>query len=144
MEQIKYIVKENDTLFEIAKNHHTTVNDIMNYNNLITPLIYQNQILLVPIKSKEFLNYKINNEETINDIANKFNISPYEIGKYNDLGKIKIANGETLTIPNKTGTYKIKESDTIETILNNTKRTTRHLMILNQNEWLMPGKTINI
>lgn len=144
MEQLKYIVKENDTLFEIAKNYHTTVNDIMNYNNLITPLIYPNQILLIPIILKEFLNYKINNEETINDIANKFNISPYEIGKYNDLGKIKIANGETITIPNKTGTYKIKENDTIETILNNTKRTTRHLMILNQTEWLTPGKTINI
>lgn len=144
MEEIKYIVNDNDTLFEIAKKYNVTVNDIMNNNNLITPLIYPNQILLIPIKTDELINYQTNKDDTIELIAKKYNISPYEIGKYNDFGTIKIAEGESVIIPNKTGTYTVKENDTIETIINNTKRTTRHLMILNQNEWLKPGNIINI
>ncbi len=144
MEEIKYIVKENDTLFEIAKNYNVTVNDIMNNNNLVTPLIYPNQIILIPVKIDELITYQTNKNDTIEEIAKKYNVSPYEIGKYNDFGTIKIAEGEKIIIPNKTGTYTVKENDTIETILNNTKRTTRHLMVLNQNEWLKPGNTINI
>lgn len=144
MEEIKYIVNDNDTLFEIAKKYNVTVNDIMNNNNLITPLIYPNQILLIPIKTDELINYQTNKDDTIELIAKKYNISPYEIGKYNDFGTIKIAEGESVIIPNKTGTYTVKENDTIETIINNSKRTTRHLMILNQNEWLKPGNIINI
>lgn len=144
MEEIKYIVNDNDTLFEIAKKYNVTVNDIMNNNNLVTPLIYPNQIILIPIKTDELIIYQTNKYDTIEEIAKKYNVSPYEIGKYNDFGTIKIAEGEKIIIPNKTGTYTVKENDTIETILNNTKRTTRHLMVLNQNEWLKPGNTINI
>lgn len=145
MEYIKYIVKENDSLFGIAKAYDTTVNEIMNTNNLVTPLIYPNQILLIPRKNEmETFKHLVKNNETIEEIAKMYDVSPYEIGKYNDVSKIKIKNDEIITIPTKVGSYEITNDDTIDTILTNTKRSTRHLMVLNQNEWLRPGSTIKI
>lgn len=145
MEYIKYVIKENDTLFGIAKMYGTTVNEIMNVNNLVTPLIYPNQIILIPKKNDmETIKHQVKENESIEDIAKIYDVSPYEIGKYNDIGKIKIKNDEIINIPTKIGSYEISSDDTIDTILSNTKRSTRHLMVLNQNEWLKPGTTIKI
>lgn len=145
MEYIKYIVKENDSLFGIATTYGTTVNEIMNTNNLVTPLIYPKQILLIPRKNEmETIKHQVKDNETIEEIAKMYDVSPYEIGKYNDISKIKIKNDEIINIPTKIGSYEIRNDDTIDTILTNTKRSTRHLMVLNQNEWLKPGSTIKI
>ena len=53
MEFIKYVVKENDTMFGIAKSFNVTVNDLLVANDLVTPLIYPGQILLIPKENQE-------------------------------------------------------------------------------------------
>ncbi len=145
MEYLKYIVKENDTLFGISKAHNVTVSAIMNANNLVTPLIYPGQVLLIPKENQlETIIHQVKNNESIEDIAAMYDVSPYEIGKMNDMGKIKIKNDEIIKIPTKIGSYEIDSDDTLDTIISKTKRSTRHLMVLNQNEWLKPGTTIKI
>lgn len=145
MEFIKYVVKENDTMFGIAKSFNVTVNDLLVANDLVTPLIYPGQILLIPKENQEeFVKHLVKDNETIEDIAGKYDVSPYEIGKLNDFGKIKLANNQIIKIPTKVGSYQISPQDTLDDVLSKTKRSTRHLMVLNQSEWLKPGSIIKI
>ena len=44
---IGYIVKEGDSLWKIAKCHYTTVEDIMEMNDLESDMIYPGQRLLL-------------------------------------------------------------------------------------------------
>lgn len=49
---LSYIVQKDDTLWEIARAHHTTVNAIKNVNHLNTNLIITGQRLILPPKEK--------------------------------------------------------------------------------------------
>ena len=50
-EYIEYIVKKNDSLYKIAKEYNTTVNNIKNINNLKSSELSIGQKLLIPINS---------------------------------------------------------------------------------------------
>lgn len=43
-----YIVKRNDSLYKIAQNYNTTVNEIKNINNLVSDALQPGMVLLIP------------------------------------------------------------------------------------------------
>lgn len=136
---IEYVVKSGDTLYSIAKEYGSTVNDIIDANTLVGTMIYPNQVLEIPVKKPEpMISYQVKTGDTIEKIAKQFSISPYELGKYNDFGKLTLCKDQILIIPNQTGTYEIRVNDDIDTILATTKRDIRHLVLLNQDDWLKP------
>lgn len=144
MNYLNYEVKSGDTLYSIAKEFSTTVNTIVDDNVLIGTTIYPGQVLLIPIPNDFLVEYQIGKNETIESIAEKNNLSPYLIGQHNDFSKLILEEGQIIYLPKNSGEYDITSEDTVETIINKTKRNARHLMVLNQNEWLKPGKKIKI
>ena len=48
---INYTVKKGDSLWKIAKSYKTTINDIVNLNNLKSTTIKIGQVLLIPFNN---------------------------------------------------------------------------------------------
>lgn len=124
---IRYVVKQGDTLYEIAKMYNTSVNAIVTLNNLTSTTIYPNQVLFIPtdhevkITLKEFLMSK--------------NVST--TGLCDETLNMLIRKPED-------STYVIKHDDNLDKILNNAKLTPYELIELNKKKWLMPGEKIII
>lgn len=102
---IIYIVKKGDTLWNIARDYNVTVRQIVNINNIKNPnLIYIGQRLVIPIISNNSYNtnhtlYKIRYGDTLYSIARRYNTSIANIVRLN---RIKNPNliyvGETIRI----------------------------------------------
>lgn len=102
---IIYIVKKGDTLWNIARSYNVTVRQIININNIKNPnLIYIGQRLIIPTISSNSYNtnhilYKIKYGDTLYSIARRYNTSIANIVRLN---RIKNPNliyaGETIRI----------------------------------------------
>ena len=93
----QYIVKPGDSLYSIAKAHNTTVEELKKHNNLISNMIYPNQILFIPCKTNVSYNTVNDNKtyitlpsETLKDIMQKYNVCLNDLKEYNDLDKLKL------------------------------------------------------
>lgn len=140
-----YAVMKGDSLYKIAKKFNVSVEDLMKYNNLESTLIYPDQILVIPqlINDKVyFLEYVSNQDDSLNSIALKYNLSIDEILKYNDLAKFLLSEGQIISLPMKYDTYVIKESDSLDDILRNTNMTLEELVRENFNVLFKVGTTI--
>lgn len=75
----KYIVKQGDTMYEIAKNNNTDLNTLFSLNGLNkNDYIYPNQEIVIPKRRV----YVTEENDTIKDIINKLNIN---VDKIKDL-----------------------------------------------------------
>ena len=92
-----YVVSKGDTLYNIAKKHQTTWQELMRINNLTSTLLQIGKQLLVPGNAKE-LQYYVENGDTLYSIANKFQISIDEIKRLNNLNTDDVILGELLII----------------------------------------------
>lgn len=102
---IIYIVKRGDTLWNIARSYNVTVRQIANINNIKNPnLIYIGQRLIIPTISNnsydtDYTLYKIRYGDTLYSIARRYNTSIANIVRLN---RIKNPNliyaGETIRI----------------------------------------------
>lgn len=146
VEYDEYVVKKGDSLYKIAKEFNSTVTELLDINMLTTNVIYPNQVLIVPKLKKEehFDNeYYITKEnDTVKSICKKYNIKPYEFGKYNDFGELFLSSGQKIYIPN--NVYIVKDEDTIDSVLRNTKKTAEEILSLNSDKWLQVGSRINL
>ena len=144
----EYVVKKGDTLYKISQMHGVKLEDLIAANNLTSSLIYPNQIIVIP-KSLEngaivFEEYIIKANDTMSTIANRFGVNVTQLTRYNDISKLILLENQKIRIPRAMKTYVVKESDTIETILQTTKMTLEELMRANTALWLAPGMTINV
>lgn len=142
----EYTVKKGDSMYTIAKKYNTTVSELTDINMLTSTVIYPGQVLLVPKKQNVATDYYFDTYttkafDTIEGIASKYGIDPVTIGLYNDFGTLQIVPDQTLKIP-LTSVYVVKNGDTVDTILNNTKRTADQLLKSNSNQWLQAGSKI--
>lgn len=84
----KYIVKKNDTLYNIAYNYGMTSNEILEINNLIDDKIKVGETIFVynniPIFSDEHI-YTVKKGDSLYSIAKEFNTSIESIKKLNNL-----------------------------------------------------------
>ena len=90
-----YIVKKGDTLYSIAKNNNTTVDDIKNTNNLTSNLLSIGQKLLIPITS---IIYEVKKGDTLYGIAKKFNTTVNNLIDINNLKSTLLSIGQKLLI----------------------------------------------
>lgn len=119
-----YIVKSGDNLYEIAKKYNTTVQDLIEYNNLSTTTLNVGMQLLIPKPQEtKYLTYKVKQGDTLYTIALSNNTTVTELKKLNNLTNNTLSIGQTLLLPTKTmelspdtTTYTVKSGDNLYTI----------------------------
>ncbi len=143
----KYVVKKGDSLYEIAKKYGVTISEIVDANTLTSNMLYPGQELLIPIVNKEEVyvdKYITKGNDTIEIIAGNLKVTPSDLGKYNDFGKLVLKPGQTISIPKVLRTYKIEDGDTFVSIMKKTGLTAEEILELNANNWLKKDAIIYI
>lgn len=105
-----YIVKNGDTLYSIARKFNTTVNDIIDFNQLTSTGLVIGQQLLIPIDNEEqneniipnqdnTINYIVQSGDSLWKIASNCNIKVDDIVRLNNLSTTILKVGDTLKLP---------------------------------------------
>ncbi len=143
----QYVVQKGDSLYSIAKKYGTTIAEIVDFNTLTSNVIYPNQVLLVPLTNNDEVyveQYITKNDDTIEKIANVLKVTPSELGKYNDFGKLYLKANQTISVPKTLRTYKIAPGDTLTIIMEKTGLSAMEILELNANNWLKTDSIIYI
>ncbi len=102
---INYTVKSGDSLYKIANNFNTTVDDIKKLNNLTSNTLQINQVLKIPAIKKEetidYINYTVKSGDSLYKIASLYNTSVAEIKDLNNLTSNNLQINQVLKIPKK-------------------------------------------
>ena len=95
-----YIVKKGDSLYSIAKEYNTTVDNIKKLNNLTSNLLSIGQILKMPSTIKEdTITYTVKSGDSLYSIARKYNTTVDNIKKLNNLTSNLLSINQVLKIP---------------------------------------------
>jgi LysM repeat protein len=145
---LQYVVQPNDSLYMIAKNYNTTVENLKQINNLVSNTIYPNQILYVPMNttSHGMNTYITKDGESLNEILKKFNLSVNDFAYNNDLGKLKLEENQLISTDKRTSDthYLVMPNDKIEDILAKFNLSPLEFLKLNEKNILQNGKGIII
>ncbi|HEY8445401.1 MAG TPA: LysM peptidoglycan-binding domain-containing protein [Bacilli bacterium] len=146
--QTEYVVKSGDTLYNIAKNYGITVQDLMKENDLTNTTIYPNQVLVIPKSvasgAMYFMEYVVKKDDTLQKISEQFDVPTEEIGRYNDVTQLLLAEGQVLTIPTRYKVYTVKEGDSLSSILRNNNMTQEEFIDANIDNLIKPGMTVYV
>ena len=103
---VTYIVQKGDSLWSIANANNTTVDELVNLNDLVTNNIYVGQILQIPNSQQGNLTppnmnntYVVQKDDTLYSIALKYDTTPTAIINENNLASSTLSVGQTLIIP---------------------------------------------
>lgn len=88
----EYEVEKGDSLWSIAEDHDTTVEKLIEINDLRTTLIKPKQKLVINET------YEVKNGDTLVDISKQYNVTPEELIEWNQLKTNIIIPGQTLYI----------------------------------------------
>ena len=132
---ITYIVQKGDSLWSIAKANDTSIDEIVNLNDLLTNDIYVGQVLEIPNTGNSGVNmpdadgiYTVQKGDTLYSIALKYNITESDIINANNLTSDILSIGQKLIIPKDiestgidedivdTNTYIVRKGDSLYTI----------------------------
>ena len=142
-EFINYTVKAGDSLYKIANAYNTTVNAIMNVNNLTSNALQINQVLKIPTttnqeETKDYINYTVKSGDSLYKIANNYNTTVDEIKKLNNLTSNNLQINQVLKIPTTSQqettsyiNYTVKSGDSLYKIANNYNTTVDEIKKLN-------------
>ncbi len=88
-----YHVKQGDTLYTIAKENGSSVNELKHLNNL-------NETQLIPGQKIKISSdyYKATKDDTVQSIAKKFKITPFEVRFWNRLSSNELTIGKKLIV----------------------------------------------
>lgn len=92
----EYDVKAGDNLWNIANEHNTTVENLVEINDLKSTVIYPKQTLLINKQAK--MKYKVQKGDTLFAISQKYNVSVEDLKNWNNLGSDLIVIGQELTL----------------------------------------------
>lgn len=143
----KYIVQKGDSLYSIAKKYGTTIAEIVDINTLTSNTLYPNQELFIPMSNNNEVyvdKYITKGDDTIEKIAATLKVTPSDLGRYNDFGKLILKDGQSISIPKTLRTYKIEEGDTLMSIMRKTGLSAAEILELNANNWLKKDSVIYI
>ncbi len=145
---ITYIVKKGDSLWSIANQYGTTVNNLKNYNNLLNDTLSIGQLIEIPSSTTivtpsedDIINeqniYTIQNGDTLWSISRKFGVTVDDIRKLNNLTSDILSVGKTLLIPtgdiasNNIIVYTVKRGDSLWALARQYKTTIDDIKQLN-------------
>ena len=97
---IQYVIKPGDTLYNIAKRYNTNVDEIKRINNLNTNMLKIGEIILIPGTSN-YQTYVIRTNDTLEGIALKYNTTVEDIMKANNLLTDDVTVGQIILIPSR-------------------------------------------
>lgn len=98
-----YIVKRGDTLYSIARNFNTTVDEIKRLNNLSSNTLTIGDELIIPSNNESGVNYNtyiVKRGDTLYSIARSYGVSVNSIKELNNLINNTLSIGQQLLIPN--------------------------------------------
>lgn len=120
-----YTVKRGDTLYSIARQYNTTVDNLKSLNRLTSNTLSIGQTLIVPtlevIEPEPTDSYTVQSGDTLYSIANQFNVSVSDLISYNNLPTTILRVGQTLQIPSPVSSniiYTVQSGDTLYKIAN--------------------------
>ena len=96
-----YIVKNGDSLYKIAQEFNTTVNKLMDLNDLTSTTLRIGQILKIPydnIVTSAEKTYTVKNGDSLYKIAQKFNTTVNELKRLNNLNSTLLSIGQVLRV----------------------------------------------
>ncbi len=104
---VTYVVQKGDSLWSIANANNTTVDELVNLNDLVNNTIYVGQVLKIPNSGNSgtsndntSMTYVVQKGDTLYSIAQKYSTTPSAIINKNNLSSDYLAVGQVLTIPN--------------------------------------------
>ncbi len=128
---VTYVVQKGDSLWSIANANNTTVDELVNLNDLVGNTIYVGQVLQIPNSGSD-INvpdtqsvYVVQKGDTLYSIAQRYNTTPIAIISLNNLSTDVLSVGQTLTIPADvestgedivTNTYVVQRGDSLYSI----------------------------
>lgn len=151
-----YIVQKGDSLYSIARNTNTTVEDIKKINNLTSNILSIGQKLVIPtredILQEDYTIYIVKNGDTLYSIARDFNVSVEALLTLNRLNSTELFIGQQLLIPTNgieivgVVDYTIKPGDTLWKIADNCNVTVDDIVKLNNldSTIIYPGQIIKL
>ena len=92
-----YTVKSGDTIYSIARNYNTTIDEIKSLNNLTSNLVSVGQVLKIPTQNIT-TTYIIEKGDTLYSISNKFNTTVDKLKQLNNLTSNNLTIGQELLI----------------------------------------------
>jgi len=93
-----YTVQKGDTLFGIARQFGTTVEDIKRLNNLTSNTISVGQVLRINEDTSEPTMYVVQKGDSLYSIGKKFGISVLDLMNYNNLTSTTLRIGQVLKL----------------------------------------------
>lgn len=139
-----YVVKKGDSLYKIAKEYGTTVDNIKNANNLATETIYPNQVLFIPLRNTNTGMYHTQEGDTLRVVFEKLGLNLNCIKCYEPMLDILLVPNQVIETVNNKGKMITYAGEGIEEFLINNEIDAMHLLKLNKNNWLMPGTSVRI
>lgn len=140
-----YIVQSGDSLWKIANQYNTTIDNLIKLNNLGTTFLQVGQQLLVPSSNSSSQYYTVQRGDSLWKIANQFNVNVNDLINANNLTSTVLQVGQQLIIPTTTTQpqptpsspseqlieYVVKRGDSLWTIANQYNTTVNELKRLN-------------
>ncbi|WP_188454699.1 3D domain-containing protein [Virgibacillus oceani] len=132
----EYEVKKDDTLWDIANEYDTTVDDLVDINELKTTVIHP--------KQKLFINetYMVEKGDTLIGIGKKFDVTVDDIKEWNNLESDVIVIGQEIEIKGKNIVQEDKPSNKIAKNANTQKTSNKESKSEQDNS--PDGKTISV
>lgn len=140
----KYLIKEGETLEDIASRFNTSVDMILNINDIYSrEYLRAGEEIIVP-KNQEsyFTYYTVNQGDTLYQIARKYNINPSLLALLNGLNmEDYIYPNQRLIIPKSGYSFYItKDGDTLEIVREKFNKNWEDILKYNETIYLLPGQ----
>ena len=140
----KYLIKEGETLEDIASRFNTSVDMILNINDIYSrEYLRAGEEIIVP-KNQEsyFTYYTVNKGDTLYQIARKYNINPSLLALLNGLNmEDYIYPNQRLIIPKSGYSFYItKDGDTLEIVRDKFNKNWEDILKYNETIYLLPGQ----
>jgi len=146
-----YTVQSGDSLYSIARQFDTTVNELKSLNNLTENILSIGQILKIPGRISPNQTYTVKSGDSLYSIARQFNTTVNDIKNLNNLTNNVLSIGQELKIPfssttNPNQTYTVKSGDSLYSIARQFNTTVNDIKNLNNltNNTLSIGQVLKI